>query len=502
MSKGLPHNDPESLLREAAAVFSAEPGPEIWSGIEQAIRKKDKRRRMAWFFILPVLLVPVLLFTGNPFQQKQDAAAGKQDFTVKASNQAINPKAPVGSNRVEPQLPVQNENPVSAIIQVNKTPVPPETIISSSKLNRKQPVANSSVSNPVSERSVITTPNRNTKKIIAQPKPVPAPATTTSDDFVVSEAATASETEQNIAENEELLMAVHTESPKPELPELANAAPLVPQPVNAIAVQQPQVVKLSLPRRKFRYGLSFSTGAGFRVLQARISGKRLQQTNSYTALGGTRNTDLTSVKNLNHQPGSAYSVGLLANIPLSRKWSIETGLEYQTTGYQMLAYETGGVQLSYTSNGYTVNTVSADLNARYVSSPYYASGSILRRTQLRNRYQFLSVPVLAVYETNPKGKQSVFLKAGLAASYLLGSDAMIYAYESGRYFNSPKEDVYRKFNVSGVLQTGFLFRLKQNQELQIGLDLGFNLLPTHQPEITLREYLYKAAFKVSYLLRF
>jgi hypothetical protein len=462
----------------------------LWAGIEQAIGKKKDRRRMLWFFILPALLIPVLFMWGN--LQKQGTPAPATHANTSFGNKPL-ASIPAEENRIENNTIPQNDFPVGVtgnIVNTNDFPSVDPPI--SNKSPRIQWVTGSAKKNrpyTPSKNNTSFTPNKmNVRNDDHIPKGLTIDGT---DDIDVTNDFTSTQE-----------AAVELVNPQPANSPLQTELGIASAPqIRNIPTPAKEIVKVSLPRRKIRFGLNASAGAGYRLLQMNVSGEKALNNRLGIGVNLLPGGDVTSLKNLEEQPAGSLSVGLTVNIPLSRKWSIESGIEYQRLGYDMLAYETSGVQLNYSRLGYNINTVATDLNSRFVSSPYYASGTFISRTVLKNRYQFLKIPVVAVFEANPSEKRSVFLKAGVAGSYLLGKDAFLYSPETSRYFKTSNPEAYRNFNITGILQPGFRFRFRNNDELHLGLNVEFNLLSTHNKQLPLREHLFQAGFKITYLLR-
>lgn len=545
MSNGFHGKDPESLMREAAESFTAVPGEEVWAGIELAIRKKDKRKRFVWFMILPVILIPAILLMGKPFQTKEHAAntEAEQKTTVSTENKTstenkISP-APINTASSAPvtaQIPTapqetvtnSNEAPVTnhqSPITSNQTPaqnIQPvmqhsKPVITAAPKTAKQFTGVNEHNNDpksLTKRSGRTAKNKISKQpaepeeLIADVPVKQEEENTTAATPVPGVPAETIETKKQqpaetaIAQRNE---PVKISEPEIEAAPLANNLPEVIKPVNrkSDALNQKPVfptVTVELPRRKFKYGFTVSAGGGYRLLSnTAADNKRLANPLAVSVSNpGAYNK---TIRDLNHRPAFVFSAGVIASLPLSQKWSLEAGVEYQMLGYNVPAYKTTPWQVNYTAGGVVVTTVSTDLNSRYVSDPGYAGTSVAGKKTLKNQYHFISVPVTAVYESNPFGKRSFYLKAGLAVSYLLNKDAYIYSAESHRYFISPNPETYRNLNVAGVLEGGVRLVLKNNNELRVGMNFSFNALPTHNSNIPLREYLYQSGIKISYLLR-
>lgn len=541
MSNGL-HQDPERLVRDAADNFKAVPGEEVWAGIAQAIRKKEKRRRFVWLFILPVILVPAILLMGKPFQTKEhNHAAASGQTNTGSENKTTAAPVHTASAPAAPQTITTNTTTNTATIippgeQVNNSDVQRATIqnIPPAPQNNQPRVTRvTPVNRPQQNIFIARTENGNTSKSITkrsyrkankqndisgQPEEqVPdvqemvsdKSSNTTTTTTPVVEPAETIETKTNPAVTATVNENAGTE--KTAVTELAVQSPVVnntPEKITPVnprhdAINQKpvfQVVTVEVPRRRFRYGLTLSAGGGYRLLQPYTAGNKAVLNATYSAPPPGSGRDHSTSK-LNHRPALVASAGLLASLPVSVNWSIEAGVEYQLLGYNMPAYKTSPVQINYTNAGIVVSTVPADLNSRYVSDPFYATTPVTGKKVLKNQYHFVSVPVTAVYESNPFAKRSFYMKAGAALSYLAYKDAYIYSSESGRYFISPNPEIYRNLNIAALLEGGVQLRLKNEHSLRVGMNVGFNLLPTHNKEITLREYLYQSGIKLSYFLR-
>lgn len=541
MSNGLHRNDPESLVRAAAEGFSALPGEEVWKGIEQAIRKKDKRKRFVWLFILPVILIPAILLMGKPFQTKDNKTSNETAYNnstvnktnteqttepspVKTSVPVINtipasasPKAVNGAGETitQPQATKQNSGPVMLnnkpatthiIPKASRQNNPENNITEHNQNNHIQPVAKqpARIKNRISQKTT-TTPA--SPKVSAKQEDLRATAATSPVETEPIEQVETIETKQ------EPVASTTTQANEPENKLTQETAVVQPEknrpeenkpvnPKNDALNQKPvfPTVTVELPRRKFKLGFTVSAGGGYRLL-AKATDNSKMLINASPSIGNPPPADSKAIKSLNHRPAFVFGAGAIASLPLSNNWSLEAGVEYQMLGYNMPAYKTTPVQVNYSSGGVVLTTVPLDLNSRYVSDPSYANTSVAGKKTLKNQYHFINVPVTAVYESNPFGKRSFYVKAGVAVNYLLNKDAYIYSAESRRYFISPTPETYRNLNVAGVLEGGVRLILKNNNELRVGMNFGFNLLPTHNKDITLREYLYQSGIKISYLLR-
>lgn len=513
MSNGVPHNHhPEDLLRDAAGSFSAAPAPEVWAGIQQALQKKNKRRRFIWFFILPLALAPVFIFSGNFFGKKQPAPL---THTIKQTETA--------PNRV-----TGNENSNTASIQelVHDAPVKKDI---TAPVVSENPSLTGTVDNndPVTGMAISTPRNTRPNKITFRKKEyIPAYFASTNNNRVriqknkarkpVSAAiapATGSEQQETTITGGALPEPEKITTPEPAeqqvtepsitgVPENIPAQPATTndkpetQNITQPEANKEQAIVVKLPRRKLRFGFNINLGAGYRLLQPGANSEKSALNRSG---GGTGDKALSD---LQQQPIGVYGAGVTVSKQLSGRWGIETGIGYHLQGYNSVVYETNGpVPLGFVQpQSYILNPAAVRQNFRYVSNPNYAATSVIGQTRLKNRYHFLKVPVLATFQSNAKNRQSVFVKAGVSVQYLLNKNNYVYSPGVGNFY-LPPSTTFRNIHLAGVVQPGFLFRLKNNRELHLGLNMELNLLPLHTPAVLYREYLFNAGFKLTYLLR-
>ncbi len=165
----------------------------------------------------------------------------------------------------------------------------------------------------------------------------------------------------------------------------------------------------------------------------------------------------------------SYRVGGRLGWRVSRRWSLESGLEYldgQSTirsGLVLLDRNTSAASsllenaLGNKSASPAANGLSADYNLFGLTNQ---NAFVPRETQLRNRYQYVSVPLQVGYRLWPEGRIEGILNAGLSGDFFLNNtlapvgDATL---QSVSYTNA--DGVYRRLLWSGLAGAGLRYRL-------------------------------------------
>lgn len=163
--------------------------------------------------------------------------------------------------------------------------------------------------------------------------------------------------------------------------------------------------------------------------------------------------------------GAAFRAGLIAEMKLSRKSSISSGLRYAyfSNSIKVGAYK--DTVVSFT------NSFSQDVNAR---GPIYRG---IQQKEYTNRFHFIQLPLQYHLQLNKGIKVPILWNVGATAGYLISTNGLVYdTAASGIYYHDKK--AFNKFNWN--LNTGFSFKLGNKNKLQWSLgpeiSLGMNKL--------------------------
>ena len=163
------------------------------------------------------------------------------------------------------------------------------------------------------------------------------------------------------------------------------------------------------------------------------------------------------------EPGLSYWAGIVAQKPLSARWSLSLGLDLH---YFSSRLRVGGVVTTYAQSPAALLGSSAI--APVQSYPYYSVGDVQVYT---NRYYYLELPVAMQWQINRGRVLPLFLRGGVTLSRLMSSNGLYYNDQSAVYFkdNSVIQPMQVSFT-SGLIATLPLrgIRIQAGPELQYG----------------------------------
>ena len=163
------------------------------------------------------------------------------------------------------------------------------------------------------------------------------------------------------------------------------------------------------------------------------------------------------------EPGLSYWAGVVAQKPLSARWSLSLGLDLR---YYSSRLRVGGVVTTYSQSASAL--IGSSAIAPVQSYPYYSVGNVQVFT---NRYYYLELPVAMQWQINRGRVLPLFLRGGVALSRLMSSNGLYYNDHSAVYFkdNSVIQPMQVSFT-SGLIATLPLrgIRIQTGPELQYG----------------------------------
>jgi hypothetical protein len=164
------------------------------------------------------------------------------------------------------------------------------------------------------------------------------------------------------------------------------------------------------------------------------------------------------------EPGLSYWAGVVAQKPLSARWSLSLGLDLH---YYSSRLRVGGVVTTYSPSASALIGSSSAI-APVQSYPYYSVGDVQVYT---NRYYYLELPVAMQWQLNRGRVLPLFLRGGVTLSRLMSSNGLYYNDQSAVYFkdNSVIQPMQVSFT-SGLIATLPLrgIRIQTGPELQYG----------------------------------
>ena len=163
------------------------------------------------------------------------------------------------------------------------------------------------------------------------------------------------------------------------------------------------------------------------------------------------------------EPGLSYWAGVVAQKPLSARWSLTLGLDLH---YYSSRLRVGGVVTTYSQSASAL--IGSSAIAPVQSYPYYSVGNVQVYT---NRYYYLELPVAMQWQINRGRVLPLFLRGGVSLSRLMSSNGLYYNDQSAVYFkdNSVIQPMQVSFT-SGLMATLPLrgIRVQAGPELQYG----------------------------------
>jgi hypothetical protein len=235
------------------------------------------------------------------------------------------------------------------------------------------------------------------------------------------------------------------------------------------------VTGIPMPKRPWAAG--FAGGFGVSSYNESLLSKAPAVTTSASALSTSYssqsyptaltavNSGTTSSKKITSsvQPGLSYWAGVVAQKPLSARWSLSLGLDLH---YYSSRLRVGGVVTTYSQSASAL--IGSSAIAPVQSYPYYSVGDVQVYT---NRYYYLELPVAMQWQINRGRVLPLFLRGGVTLSRLMSSNGLYYNDHSAVYFkdNSVIQPMQVSFT-SGLVATLPLrgIRMQAGPELQYG----------------------------------
>jgi len=174
------------------------------------------------------------------------------------------------------------------------------------------------------------------------------------------------------------------------------------------------------------------------------------------------------------QSGPAFRAGLVAELKVSPKSSISSGLRY--------AYFSNTIQVGTRNTSLALNTTA--LQSRGISSFYRG----FAEKNYTNRYHFIQLPVQYQLQLNKGVKLPVSWNIGASAGYLFATNGLVYdAMAGGVYYRN--NDAFNKIHFN--LNTGFSFRFGNKSKIQwsLGPELSLGMNKLMKEDYTTKQYL-------------
>jgi hypothetical protein len=479
------NRDFEQFVKQNADQYRMFPSEKVWKGIHNTLHT---RRR--WYGIgLALLLITTATVTGvmlSPTAKKQPTAAVT---------------APAKLTQNKEQKPAE-------IVIAQVKPVNEKTAFVTSATRFQQDLFLSGASNsPVMddpEEYLENSPEDYTEPVIAsasftQPESISKPAViVTSKSQPVIAAANKPSVKINIAAAapgaDKEVAFPYTQDEKAKANELASAFE------KEFALNRTDNYPLTIEsvlnsyrhnssRKKLSWQIYFTPTVSYRKL--RENEAFLNASRPYTASPTNQTTDVNSV--VTHKPDIGLQLGFATGYPLSKRIKIITGLQFNVSKYDILAFnypsEVATIALSTASGG--ANTVSTFTN-------YRNSGGSSHADWLRNLYTSASIPVGLEWKFAGNKKTYVGIAGTIQPTYILSNRAYLISTDYKNYAEIPS--LVRKWNVN----TGFeIFAGYSTGKLnwRLSPQVRYQGLSSFQAKYPVKEHLFDFGLKLGLMLK-
>lgn len=473
----MPANDFEKQVQKQLDELQLNPSASVWKKVEEQIREK-KRRRVIVLFLLPIIVMILgvsyylFLYSGKEKSLvRQPATPIKQSQSTTANINSVQKNQQANSEQTE-HTTAKRQDEINNTTTTTPSPGQQELVKTDNEGSADYSITNASIgkqrkNNTVKNVGKQTRSNKQTNNSFELATQTPSKQKNIAD----NKGVIATDAKGIGEKNEPVKDLLAKDAQDSDLPAEKKAITEKNDSV-AITATNPATKEETLPKKKMgkspiKWGIDVSAGV------SSTQGGVFSLEKSYVADMSTGIPPLTSggggpvaaIPPSETMAGPAFRIGLVAEMQVSKKSSFSAGLQY---AYASNKIKTGvkkdtAITLSpnYASNGLTGTRV----NQIYRGA---------QQNDYTNKYHFISLPIWYHLQLNKGKKLPVQWDLGIAASYMISSNALVYSEGYGGIYYHDKE-VFNKMHFN--LGTGLSFRLKSknNSEWVIGPELSFDM---------------------------
>ncbi len=238
-------------------------------------------------------------------------------------------------------------------------------------------------------------------------------------------------------------------------------------------------------RKKTMWQIYVSPTASYR----KLIGKASTANYNYSGLAYSANLGFPSDVNdaVTHKPAIGVEIGTALIYPVSKKFRIKAGLQFNFNNYNVEAYSYAPEIAPFGANGpgnfgQPINTVA-----------YYRNFSGFDRTWLRNSHFMIAVPLGVEVTVVGNSKVSFNLASTIQPTYVINNQAYLVSTNLKNYAQEPS--LARKWNVNAGAEA-FMSIDRGGFKWVIGPQFRYQLLSSYKDKYPIKEHLLDFGFKI------
>ncbi len=468
------NNEFEKRVEHKLEELKFAPSDAVWQKVEVQIRERKRRRRF-FFWWLPA----IVLCTGTGAWFIYSTERGNDKASVIVKEQKAESILPVKNNPNTISVPVteakrirEEKETEPAIEKI--TPEEQETAIIV-KAKKKAEIVDHTV---VKENSRVADKQKD-QLIVKEEKPV---VTETKNPLTISkmEVNTPLPEEKKEPEVVEVKQEKESNTEKPiitekpvetEKPVIGEQLLITDSSANT-PMKQPEIAKRPPISIKKKFEISFILRGGIADMsqfsEDLNKSNRVYSSPGSVGSGYTAPTDSAKVKK-----GAGFTAATQLKKSIAKRSALSIGLGYS---YYSSSHKTGSIVYADAQFNNSLGTSVVSSYARVGYSTTY-----------KDRYHFIEIPLLYHLQLNKADKRPILFNAGVAYSYLIGSNAQYYYSATKTYYYD--RSLFSRSQLQ--LRTGVSFGLmkKMNYPLQLGLQYQYGLSGQWKKSLDLNQHL-------------
>jgi Outer membrane protein beta-barrel domain len=480
------NRDFEQFVKQNADQYRMFPSEKVWKGIHNRIHTRRRWYGLALAFLLLSTGAVTWVMLVNPSSKKQSLTytkastpATSKQIKPEKKNAIIAPAASVKNNDVQlantifpTGLAIEN-NPSSKDTEADVANSPYGIVIENVPVKETEPEILSMPIAAVEQPALTIDKTARTRPFVKMKEAAGKIVSTTIPAEIITETAVSKPAIEKTT--------LPAEEEKADEKNPVNTPPLT---IESVVNSFKRIGK----RKKSTWQVFVTPTISYRSL--RENATFIDAANRSTPLISYIPENLQSV--VNHKPDIGFQVGVSSGYPLSKKFRLITGFQFNVNKYDIQAYnysnEVATIALSLAAG--RTNTVLATANYR-IEGGYKAKW-------LRNFYFSASAPVGLEFKMAEKAKSYVGVTATVQPTYILDNKSYLVSTNYKNYVEIPS--LTRKWNVNAGFEV-FAGIKTGNTEIRVGPQVRYQTLSSYKNKYPIKENLFDFGLKVGVMLR-